>query len=219
MKVMKAVIFDFDGTIIDTETMWYEIFTEVLHKDYNFQLSLDEFVKCVGVSDQILYDYIQKELGDSLDLEMLKNSLQEKHHLKKDSLEVREGILELLESFKQKGFKIGLATSSSLDWVQPFLERFEIAHYFETIKTKDDVKNIKPDPELYIRALEDLIVKPDEAFAIEDSVNGSAAAIAAGMTCIVIPNQVTAHLTFHQECKVYEKISEIALGELIQNKN
>lgn len=211
---MKAAIFDFDGTIIDTETMWYEIFTEVLHKDYSFQLSLDEFVKCVGVSDQILYGYIQRELGDHIDLELLRIRIHEKHHLVKDLLEVREGILDLLESFKNKGFKIGLATSSTLEWVQPFLDRFEIADYFETIKTKDDVKNVKPDPELYIKALADLGVKPEEAVAIEDSVNGSNAAIAAGMKCIVIPNQVTAHLSFHQECKIYEKISEFAFDEL-----
>jgi putative hydrolase of the HAD superfamily len=216
VREIKAAIFDFDGTIIDTETMWYDIFTEVLLRDYDFQLSLEEFVKCVGISDTILYDYIEKELGDRVDIKALRNVIQERHHQIKDSLEVREGILDMLESFKQKGFKIGLASSSTLEWVQPFLERFEIAHYFETIKTKDDVKKVKPDPELYFKALEDLGVQPEEAVAIEDSVNGSNAAIAAGMTCIVIPNLVTAHLTFHEKCKVYEKVSELALEDLYQ---
>lgn len=192
--------------MIDTETMWYNIFSEVLDRDYGFQFPIEEYVKCVGISDQIVYDFVQQELGDKIEMDIFRRKIQSQFHEVKEQLELRDGILNLLQCARENGMKIGLATSSLLDWVLPFLNRFNLMEYFDVIKTRDHVKNIKPDPELYIKTLEELRVEPHEAVAIEDSLNGSNAAITAGMDCIVIPNHVTAHLDFHPKCKVYQRI-------------
>lgn len=106
------------------------------------------------------------------------------------------GVVELLDTAKAAGLKIGLASSSKLAWIEDYLEKLCIRHYFEVICTADDVAKVKPDPELYIQALRELGVKADEAVAIEDSPNGARAAASAGMHCIIVPNELTGLLAF-----------------------
>jgi putative hydrolase of the HAD superfamily len=210
---IKAVIFDFDGTIIDTETIWFQVFKEVLQEKYNFELPLEEFAKVIGTSDGGLYQYIEQQTG----LKNVKPEIKElADHLfleKKGILEVREGVIEKLEEAKELGFLIGLASSSSREWVEGFLRQFELWDYFSVVKTREDVAKVKPDPALYLRALEELGVEPQEALAIEDSLNGAMAAVEAGMKCIVIPNQVTSFLKFHEKTIRSESFAEFTLKQ------
>ncbi|MFF2450740.1 HAD family hydrolase [Neobacillus sp. NPDC058068] len=196
---MKAVIFDFDGTIIDTETIWFEVYQEILKETYEMELPLEEFAKSIGTTDEKFFQYIETQTGLKIDQQDIENLATERFLAKKGILAVREGVKEKLSEAKVLGYKIGLASSSSREWVEGFLRQFDLWDYFSVIKTKEDVVKVKPDPALYIKALEALQVEPQEALAIEDSLNGALAAIEAGMTCIVIPNQVTAFLNFHEK--------------------
>ncbi len=133
---------------------------------------------------------------------------------KRGILEVREGVVEKLEEAKELGYRIGLASSSSREWVEGFLRQFNLWEYFSVVKTREDVVKVKPDPALYLKALEDMQVEPHEALAIEDSLNGAMAAIEAGMKCIVVPNQVTSFLTFHEKAFRSEAFGGFSFKEI-----
>ncbi|WP_245237864.1 HAD-IA family hydrolase [Paenibacillus etheri] len=103
-----------------------------------------------------------------------------------------------------------MASSSSLEWVEKYLNPLGICEYFECIRTADHVAKVKPDPELYNQTLACLGITADEAVAIEDSPNGSKAAAAAGTRCIVTPNEITNFLEFDKQ---HHKIDNLSLLE------
>ncbi|MEH7083964.1 HAD family hydrolase [Neobacillus drentensis] len=212
---IKAVIFDFDGTIIDTETIWFQVFEELLKEKFNIDLPLEEFAKSIGTTDEAFFQYIEVQTGMKIDEKEINQLARERFLEKKGILEVREGVIEKLEEAKELCYRIGLASSSSREWVEGFLRQFNLWEYFSVVKTREDVVKVKPDPALYLKALEDMQVEPHEALAIEDSLNGAMAAIEAGMKCIVIPNQVTSFLTFHEKTIRSESFGDFSFKQII----
>ncbi|MFL6556260.1 MAG: HAD family hydrolase [Bacillus sp. (in: firmicutes)] len=212
---MKAVIFDFDGTIIDTETIWFHVFEELLKERFHIDLPLEEFAKCIGTTDEGFYQYIEEQTGMKIDEKELNKLANERFLEKRTILEVREGVVDKLEEAKKLGCRIGLASSSSREWVEGFFRQFQLWDYFSVVKTREDVVKVKPDPALYLKALEALQVEPQEAIAIEDSLNGAIAAIEAGMQCIVIPNQVTSFLNFDEKTIRSESFGEFSFKQFI----
>ncbi|MNE81969.1 Fructose-1-phosphate phosphatase YqaB [compost metagenome] len=105
-----------------------------------------------------------------------------------------------------------------MEWVEKYLDQLGIRDYFECIRTSDHVKNVKPDPELYNQALNCLGIMPDEAVAIEDSPNGSKAAAAAGMNCVVIPNNITSFLEFEPMHHIIESLSHLEFDHVITRR-
>ncbi|MBS4213774.1 MULTISPECIES: HAD family hydrolase [Neobacillus] len=213
---MKAIIFDFDGLIVDTETIWFEAYKEVLEKGYGINLTLQQFSKVIGTDDTELFAYIQENLSTPINSEVIENSVKQIVLEKMKEPAAREGVEEYLKEAKELGLKIGLATSSSREWVEGFLKKLHIFKYFNVIKTRDDVSKVKPNPELYIQAVKALGIKPSEAVAFEDSLNGLRAAREAGIHCVVVPNQVTSHLEFHGHSHRLSSMEEINLKQLLQ---
>ncbi|AHV97278.1 HAD family hydrolase [Paenibacillus sabinae] len=195
--MIKALVFDFDGTIIDTESAWYAAFREA-YEQHGVELSVKQYSQCIGTSlcNFNPYEYLMTDLSLPIDREEFRKAVQQRHSELMEAEEMRLGIKHYLDSAKAAGLKIGLATSSSTAWVEKYLKQLGLREYFDCIRTADHVKNVKPDPELYLQALDCLGVKPDEAIAIEDSPNGSKAALAAGMHCIISPNKITSLLDF-----------------------
>lgn len=216
--MIKAVIFDFDGTIVDTESLWYEVFKQILSEDYGFELNLEDFAKGIGTTDDILFNYIDSKLGIQINRESVQVKTEKAFQSQRDILILREGIQDLIEKCIEKGLKLGVASSSGREWVKHYLDHFGIEGHFQTIKTKEDVEKVKPDPALYIKALEEMGVDPEESLAIEDSVNGSIAAVQAGMHCAAVPNDVTHFLSFHEKVMRYKAFSEIPIDELIMGQ-
>ncbi|MBY9079759.1 HAD family hydrolase [Paenibacillus sp. HN-1] len=195
--MIKALIFDFDGTIIDTETAWYTAFNEA-YREHGVELTLEQYSTCIGTSLNSFnpYEYLMTELNLPIDKEAFRVSVRARHRELMELQSMRPGIQRYLDACRKTGLKIGLASSSSAEWVETYLNQLGIRGYFDCIRTSDHVKQVKPDPELYLQALSCLGVSPDEAVAIEDSPNGARAAAAAGMKCVVTPNEITSFLTF-----------------------
>ncbi len=211
---LKAVIFDFDGTMVDTEVVWYKKAKQLLEKEYQYDLSIDVFSKGVGTKDDELYQYLYQETNGRFATKPFRNKLKKLVHREAKELDLRPGFINFFNQTKQCGVKLGIATSSSREWIEPYLEKFQMQHEFDCICTSDDVKNIKPDPELYEIAVQKLGIKPEDAVAIEDSVSGSNAALEAGLHCIVVPNEITKHLTFSQQAVLYDQFEDINLKAL-----
>lgn len=182
--------------------------------DYNVDFPLEEFVKCIGTDDTTLHAFIEEKLGTE-NIEIIMNLVKKNHGAKMELLDIREGVREYLEEAKNLGLKIGLASSSSREWVEGFLKQHQIIEYFEVIKTGDEVEKIKPDPTLYIKTLETLKINADETVAFEDSANGARAAVAAGLKCVIVPNEVTKDLTFDKFDLRINSMSEMTLAQVI----
>lgn len=217
--MIKAVVFDFDGLIIDTETIWYESYKEVFEK-YQINFHWELFVKCVGTDDTALNQYIDEQVADKqIGREEIKRQARELHKVKMKAIPMRDGVKDYLDDAKSLGLKIGLASSSSREWVEFFLKKLQIDDYFEVISTGDQVEKVKPDPTLYLRTLEHLEVSAAESVAFEDSSNGAKAATRAGLRCVIVPNELTQFLTFEKYDLRISSMNEMSLEQVIQRLN
>ncbi|QJD86381.1 HAD family hydrolase [Cohnella herbarum] len=195
---IRAVVFDFDGTLMDTESCAYDTICSI-YAEHGQELPLETWAVCIGtVGGFDPYRDLEMKTGRTLDHEELRNRYKTRHIENVKSVTLRPGALDRLEEARRLGLKIGLASSSDRAWIEMHLERQGIRDYFEVIRSSDDVKRVKPDPELYRLAVEALGVRPEEAIAVEDSMNGLRAAKAAGLYGLVVPNPVTAQMDFSE---------------------
>ncbi|ASA22521.1 HAD family hydrolase [Paenibacillus donghaensis] len=217
--MIKGIIFDFDGTIIDTETAWYTAFNEA-YGAHGVDLTLEQYSTCIGTSLHSFnpYEYLMTDLNLPIDKQEFRTAVQLRHSKLMELETMRSGIQYYLDSARTAGLKIGLATSSSTEWVEKYLDQLGIREYFDCIRTSDHVVNVKPDPELYIQALSCLGLKPEEAVAIEDSPNGSKAAAAAGMHCVVIPNEITSFLEFDAPHLKTDDLSHLDFEQVLSRR-
>ncbi|WP_025689717.1 HAD family hydrolase [Paenibacillus zanthoxyli] len=217
--MIKGLIFDFDGTIIDTETAWYTAFQEA-YKEHDVDLTLEQYSTCIGTSLNSFnpYEYLMTDLKLDIDKAEFRKAVRQRHSELMELQAVRPGIQHYLDSAKAAGLKIGLATSSDRNWIDKYMDQLGIREYFDCICTADDVENVKPDPELYLQALSCLGLKPEEAVAIEDSPNGSKAAAAAGLDCVVIPNEITSYLKFKAPHHKIESLSHLDFDHVLTRR-
>lgn len=214
--LIKAAIFDFDGLLIDTETVWFYAFKEVLQEDYGLDLSLEQFAKVIGTHDAVLDAWIQENAKTLVDLDIMKRKARERFEEKMGSPVLRDGVQEYLDACQSLGLKIALASSSKREWIDRFTKQLEIDGFFDVINTRDNVANVKPDPELYLKTINDLAITPEEAIVFEDSLNGFTAAKTAGLKCVVVTNPVTAHLPFSGYELLLQSMAETRLEDIVK---
>jgi putative hydrolase of the HAD superfamily len=216
----KAVIFDFDGLILDTETLHVEIFEEMFN-DHDIEFPYKDWIKNIGTkSNFTIFDLLENKLVSvKVDRELWKVKNQQKFSERVTALEARPGVIEYLNAVKAEGLRIGLASSSTSKWVRNHLSNLNLIDYFETIRTADDVEFVKPDPALYKLAIEDLGVLPSECLAFEDSANGALAAVEAGLTCIIVPNHTTRHLEFPSVKQRLNSMNDVSFHQLLEVMN
>lgn len=187
-----AIIFDFDGTIIDTEINLFNTLNKHIEQKNNEKISLDEYKASIGSVSEALNDKILNALGSKKALE----EMFEDHYEGTKSLPIKPVVKDLIEYGTQNQKKMGIATSSYKVHIMPNVQRLELDKYVDVIKGREDVAFVKPNPELYIQAAHDLKVEPEKCLAIEDTTNGAQAAIDAGMDVIVITHEITEDLNF-----------------------
>jgi HAD superfamily hydrolase (TIGR01509 family) len=189
---IQALIFDFDGLILDTESTEYQSWQE-LFADHGCRLSLDLWVDCIGRPRGYFdfYTHLKEMKGTATDREQIR--IQRHTRVRELNLlqPIQPGVVNYLQDARQLGLKIGLASSSSRVWVHGHLERLALYQYFTVTKCVEDTGTHKPDPGPYLAALDALNVLPSEAVAFEDSPNGIASAKAAGILCVAVPNPMT----------------------------
>lgn len=218
--MIKAIVFDCDGLLIDTETAYYKAFRHV-YRQHGVDLPLEVYLQCVGTSFDHFdpYDYLQQCVGRPLDLRKVEQAVVDKRDALIAEQSLLPGVEMYLQEAKRLGLKIGLASSSDLQWVEGHLSRVGVLDYFHTLQTKDKVAQVKPDPELYVRALQHLGVTGEEAIAFEDSAHGLHAAKAAGLHCVIVPNSITTSLTFEGYDLRLRSMADMPLPEVIAKMN
>lgn len=216
-SLIRAVVFDFDGLTLDTETPWYESLQQVYAK-YGISFPEELFNNAIGASHEAFnpYGYLADQLQGQPDERELRTEVHELFLSKMEKQKLREGVLDYLIVAKRTGLKIGLASSSPRAWVESYLKKYEIYDYYECIYTADDVEQVKPDPALYRLALKQLGVEGHETIAFEDSVNGLTAAKAAGLYGVAVPNALTHRLPFTIQDVMLMSMADLPLEVLIQ---
>jgi HAD superfamily hydrolase (TIGR01509 family) len=189
--VLKAIVFDFDGLILDTEEPIYQSWLEV-YRAHGEELPFDRWMQIVGSSNAVFdpRGHLEERLGRALSEEVLAERLRRRTELVLAQA-VLPGVAELAAAAGDRGVKTAVASSSTQSWVRDHLERLGILQLFDCIRCRDDVETVKPAPDLFLAALECLGVVAAAAVAIEDSPNGVLAAKAAGMYCVAVPNTIT----------------------------
>ncbi|QIQ21965.1 HAD family hydrolase [Zophobihabitans entericus] len=196
MKNMKAVVFDFDGTLVDTEAAVYHATKDYFEKNYNYPFTIKTYQYFVGRNLQWLNSYTQKHLLPHFELEPFVQYVKQWKENNYHHIPMRPGALELIKRAKQHNLKLAIATSSTRDDIDVLLEKYQLLPYFDAIATADQVKELKPHPDLYLLALERLNILSAEAFAIEDTPTGSLAALNANLTTLIVTNEITEGMQF-----------------------
>lgn len=217
MAKIRALLFDFDGLILDTEWPDYESWQEV-YQSYSQALPVETWGQIVGgngASDFDPHTYLEELCGQALDREEVWISRRQRYLSNLAELEVLPGVIDYLDAAEDLGMQLAVASSSPENWVRGHLARLGLYERFDAIKTADDVKRTKPDPELYNAALAALGVAPDEAIVFEDSPNGVLAAKAAGIYAVAVPNRITEQLKLEHADLRLGSMAEMTLAELI----
>ncbi|MGB8955291.1 MAG: HAD family hydrolase [Tumebacillaceae bacterium] len=218
--MIQAVVFDFDGLLIDTETPWYRVWAEVF-EERGQELPLELYGRILGTTDAAfdLLGYLEECTGIPVDRQATYQRMRDRHTELMKREQLRPGVLDYLKQAQELGLKIGLASSSQREWVERHLRANHIFEYFNVIRTSDDVQKVKPDPELYLSALNALGVEPQHAVAFEDSPNGSRAAKAAGMNLVIVPNTLSSTMAFDAYDLRINSMAEMRLQDVLANLN
>jgi len=214
--LIRAIVFDFDGLILDTEEPIYRSWLEV-YRAHGEDLPFERWVQIVGSTTTGFHPqhHLEERLGRPLTKEVLDRRLDRRTEmiLARDPL---PGVVDRLDEARGMGLRIGLASSSTQEWVRGHLARLGILDRFDCIRCRDDVAHAKPEPDLFLAALDCLGVSAAEAIAIEDSPNGITAAKRAGMLCVAIPNTITAQLDLSHADIVLKSLADVTMGGLLE---
>lgn len=216
--MLKALIFDFDGLILDTETpevlVWQSIYRE-----HGFELPVHEWEKTIGgygVSTFDAAEHLSHLSQGRLDPVSSKLRYRKEADALIHAAPIQPGVMDLVQQARSHGMKIAIGSSSPHSWVDTHLKRLGIFHYFNPVVCQDDVApgRTKPNPDIYLKTLEQLKVQNTEAVVFEDSPNGVLAAQRAGIFVVAVPNELTATMKVSGDWTV-SSLAQVSLQELM----
>lgn len=214
---IRALIFDFDGLILDTESPSLQCWREI-YASYGLTFPVDRWLASVGRAVRLFdaYEHLVATIGPPLTLETLRARRLEREVELVHAQPLCPGIEACIKAARRLSLKMAVASSSSHDWVEGHLRRHGIRSYFDALICKEDTLRHKPDPAPYLAALQALNVSAAEAIALEDSPNGITAAQAAGLFTVAIPNAITRQLDLSPANLIIQNLAEHPLSALLK---
>lgn len=188
---MKAVVFDMDGILFDTEIVCMKSWMAIAEK-WGLPVMEEIFPKCIGLNANDSRRIVLEAYGEDFNYPVFREETARwfRNYIQQNGLPIKPGVHEILDWLKTSGYKVGLASSTRRESVCSHIEQAGIGDCFGTVITGDMVEHSKPRPDIYLRACRELGVTPQEAYAIEDSPNGIRSAHAAGMRPIMVPDML-----------------------------
>ena len=196
---MQGAIFDMDGLLLDTERIYQEGWTECA-KNYVDQVNLEVGRACAGSSGEQIQKVIQKYYPGIDEKALNKDVIQYYQDRVLDDLQLKKGVIEILDYFKSKGIKMAVASSSIESIIHSNLEKVGILSYFDSIVSAQHVKRSKPNPDIFLKAVENLNLQAEACYVFEDAINGVKAGLNAGCKTIMIPDTQKPIDEFYQSC-------------------
>lgn len=207
----KAVLFDFDGVLVDTEWAIYQSWKRVFEA-HGQHLPLELYTRCIG-SDFATWSpktHLEELTGLAFDWHDLDARRQQEIMADLAHEGPMHGALEFLTTLKRAHIPCAVVSSSSHHWVDRWLDKINLTNYFQTIVCRGDAPRIKPAPDLFLEAARRLGIAATDCLVIEDSLNGLKAAKTAGMAVWVVPNRVTAGLDFSLAEQIFRSLADCA---------
>ena len=219
--MIKALLFDFDGLILDTETTEFLVWQSI-YREYGQEILPETWGQVIGGYGISNFDgavHLAELVGDGTNA----NELRARFRSESDALILQQpvlpGVVDYLTDARRLGLHLAVASSSPHNWVDSHLARLGLADRFDVIICGDDVPpgRTKPHPDLYLKALDAVGVNADEALVFEDSPNGVRAARAAGIFVVLIPNPITILLNPDGANLTLDSLAQISLDEMLNN--
>lgn len=187
--MIKAIIFDMDGLLIDSEPIWFRAKQELM-KTLNLEWTHEDQIATMGVPTQFWIDYLYKKVNGILTKDELLHGVTDRmiNLYKKGEIELMPGVKEALKLAKEN-YKVGLATGSYKQLMEISLDVNNWRNIFDVILSSDDLERGKPFPDIYLEVMKRLNVKPKESVVLEDSRDGIKAGVAAEANVIAIPSK------------------------------
>ncbi len=213
----KAVIFDMDGIIIDSEPLWEKAEIMLINqKGITYSSSYREKIVGLNQNDSV------KLLKKTFNLKSSIESIYEERinillNIYKEKLTLVPGIHKLLEEVKSHNLTIGLASGSPMKVIEFVLDRFKIKHYFSAVVSADCTEKGKPAPDSYLKAASITKTRPPDCVGIEDSINGVKSVKNAGMFCIAVPHPDLDINKYEEADLIFQKVSEININSILNN--
>ena len=213
--MIKAIIFDLDGLIVDSEPIHYKAHKMALEK-YGIKLSKKDYLQFgVARGSKFFYETIGNKQNIKLDIPTVQKikRVYFTDFIKTD-VKLRDDFDKLIPNFYGK-YKLAIASSTKKEIIELILKKFELAKYFDLIVSGEEVKNNKPNPDIYIETAKKLGVSVVDCLVIEDSQSGLIAAKKAGMKCIAIPNDFTKFQDFSKADLILNSLDELNLDVVL----
>jgi HAD superfamily hydrolase (TIGR01509 family) len=217
--MIKALIFDFDGLILDTETPEFHVW-QAIYRDHGYEFPAEKWASIVGGAGHSNFD-----AADHLVLlsegRLDSASLRDRNRIESGelihTLQPLPGVLDYLNEAKRMGLKLAIASSSPRNWVEPHARRIGVFHFFDQVVTREDVEpgRTKPNPDLFLTALNRLGVPKEAGIVFEDSPNGVKAARRAGIYVVAVPNELTSTLSLEEANLILSSLSDMPLPVLL----
>lgn len=215
---IKAIIFDMDGVIFDTEMIYLKVWSEVFEK-YRYKMTKEIYASVLGTGRENVKKVFVNHFGSDLPIDDM--YIEKDDNLAKEiekGVPLKSGVYEILEYLKENDFKIALATSATSKRAFKQLKQANIENFFNAIVCRDEVRETKPNPDIFLKAADKLMVKPEQCIVIEDSSAGIEAAFNAGMLPIhVVDLKEADEKILSNSYKSFNDLSEIR-NELMSMK-
>lgn len=210
--MIKAIIFDMDGVIVDSEPLHYKVFMEYTKSKFGLSISDEEYSTFIGTTNHHIYSTLKQKYGIEGDLEFIIKEYENKcldFLLCSKTERPIQGVDILVKNLHKNKIKLGLASSSPKKSINAILELFDLHQFFDVLVSGQEVEHSKPAPDIFLRAAELLGFSPKECLVFEDSHNGVVAAKTAGMQCIAYYNPSSGNQDLSRADRIIESFLEV----------
>lgn len=216
--MIRALIFDFDGLILDTEKPDYDAWCAI-YAEHGHEMPLEQYLTIIGTSLDVAAFVPVEHLAELVETPFDRTEMEARARGERlaliDAQDALPGVVEQIEAAKARGLKLAVASSSPLAWVARHMERLGLLHHFDVVVTKDDVASVKPAPDLFEAALAALGVGPEQAIVFEDSEHGVQAATEVGIFTVAVPNFLTAYSDLSAADMRLDSLASVDLDDLL----
>lgn len=215
--MIKGIIFDMDGLMIDSETVTFNSYINVL-KTYGLDFNLDMYKCLLGKNAQNARNHLIKWYGQDFPLQEVWDKIYSGVQVElKKAVPLKKGLLELLQYLQENNYKMSIATGSVRWRVEEIMNSANIASYFCGMVCSEEVQNGKPNPEVFLKACKKMELDPSEVLVLEDSESGILAAHNGNMKVICIPDMKYPEKEYEEKAIVYESLLDVI--EYLKNNN